>query len=160
MSSRRKSPPTRPLLERFLEKVRIAGDDECWIWTGARTKAGYGQVYVKPGGREYVHRVAYKLWIGPLPDDLQIDHVKSRGCVSRLCVNPRHLEPVTNATNSRRGARSKLTDADVRAIRRAQGSLRAIGREFGVSHCTVLRVKRLATDDWANPNAPSNGGNL
>ena len=49
------------------------------------------------------HRFAYELLVGPIPEGLTLDHVKARGCTSTLCVNPAHLEPVTNEVNILRG---------------------------------------------------------
>ena len=77
--------------------VRGAG---CWEWGGARSKAGYGQI--RSGGRGvllYAHRVAYELARGPIPPGLVIDHL----CRNRGCVNPDHLEVVTNGENLLRG---------------------------------------------------------
>jgi hypothetical protein len=45
------------------------------------------------------HRFAYELLVGPIPAGLVLDHL----CRNRLCVNPNHLEPVTNSENPRRG---------------------------------------------------------
>lgn len=46
-----------------------------------------------------VHRVAYELRVGPIPEGMQIDHL----CRVRRCVNPAHLEPVSQTENIRRG---------------------------------------------------------
>lgn len=51
------------------------------------------------GERKVVHRIAYELLVGPIPDGLQLDHL----CRVRNCVNPDHLEPVTGQENMRRG---------------------------------------------------------
>jgi hypothetical protein len=50
-----------------------------------------------------VHRVMYELVYGAIPEGLVIDHVAARGCVSKLCCNPEHLEAVTIRENTLRG---------------------------------------------------------
>lgn len=86
----------RRLGERFANKVEI-DQSGCWIWTGAATK-GYGQVK-RNGIQHAAHRYAYQHLVGPIPAGLVLDHL----CRETRCVNPAHLEPVTNAENIRRG---------------------------------------------------------
>jgi hypothetical protein len=52
----------------------------------------------------YAHRVSYEISVGPIPLGMEIDHVKTRGCLSTLCVNPLHLEPVVPKENVRRSS--------------------------------------------------------
>jgi hypothetical protein len=82
---------------RFFAKVTQSGN--CWLWVGAKHEDGYGQFW---NGRRQVkaHRWVYERLVGPIPDGLQIDHL----CRNPSCVNPQHLEPVTQAENIRRGA--------------------------------------------------------
>jgi hypothetical protein len=71
---------------------------DCLIWPFAKSGSGYGHVWLD-GRHQSVHRVAYELTIGPIPEGLQIDHL----CRNRTCFNPRHLEPVAQSVNIRRG---------------------------------------------------------
>lgn len=71
---------TNKELDRFWSRVdRSGGIGACWPWTGRLTRDGYGRIEFR-----YVaystHRVAYELCVGPIPAELQLDHVKDRGC--------------------------------------------------------------------------------
>jgi len=81
---------------RFWSKVVVAVDG-CWLWTAGLTTTGYSK-YTHCGRTDLGHRVAYSELVGPIPDDLEIDHL----CRRRNCVNPAHMEPVTAQTNMRR----------------------------------------------------------
>lgn len=70
----------------------------CWIWQGETIESGYGRVRVG-GKKQLVHRVVFEYFNGMIPEGLVIDHL----CRTQLCVNPSHLEPVTQAENVRRG---------------------------------------------------------
>jgi hypothetical protein len=89
--------------DRFWANVVKGAEGDCWIWTGGKAGGtGYGQIHA--GGCSHLaHRFAYELLVGPIPSGLTLDHVKARGCTSRACVNPAHLEPVTNRENILRG---------------------------------------------------------
>ena len=92
-----------PVLMRFYAKIRVDPETGCWEWTGSqcgpvRATGRYGQMCV--GGRNVrAHRLAYELFVGPIPDGLTIDHL----CRNTLCANPIHLEPVPMEENLRRG---------------------------------------------------------
>lgn len=94
MHSRAKEP--RWTVDDVMRRVTVVGD--CWEWNGPRTEGGYGTAYGTTA-----HRWVYRCLIGPIPPGLQLDHVKARGCRSRACVNPDHLEPVTCRENLMRG---------------------------------------------------------
>jgi hypothetical protein len=67
----------------------------CWIWIGLKTPRGYGYIGTRDHKHILVHRFSYELHTGPIPEDLQIDHL----CRNTLCVNPDHLEAVTATEN-------------------------------------------------------------
>lgn len=92
--------------ERFWAKVNKT--DGCWLWTARTFTKGYGQ-YTLNGKPRRAHRIAYELCIGPIPTGLTIDHVKDRGCTNKHCVNPAHLEAVTNRVNIQRGGDAQKT---------------------------------------------------
>ena len=88
---------TERQLNNFMAKIdyHFAG---CWLWTGAQSSEGYG--YVKLAGRTLsAHRVSYELFIGPIGEGLEPDHL----CRVRNCVNPDDIEPVTRSVNLTRG---------------------------------------------------------
>jgi hypothetical protein len=91
--------PRPSLEERFWSKVDKDGPGGCWLWTGARSSEGYGTIWVD-GKMVLAHRLAYQLYVGPIPEDRELDH----RCRVRHCVNyERDLEPVTGQENCRRG---------------------------------------------------------
>lgn len=101
----------------FWLHVDVRAADECWLWTGAINHNGYGIFAVEGKRVARAHRVAYELRVGPIPVGLHLDHVEERGCTSRACVNPNHLEPVTQAeNNARAAARRKLRHLPARPI--------------------------------------------
>lgn len=74
----------------------------CLIWQGSRNPKGYGKLRVDYKSRQ-THRIVYEHHHGPIPQGLDIDHVKARGCKSRACVEITHLEAVTHRENLMRG---------------------------------------------------------
>jgi hypothetical protein len=89
---------------RFWAKVDLDAPRGCWEWTALIHTAGYGNFRPhNQGPLLYAHRYAYELARGPIPAGLTIDHL----CRNRACVNPAHLEPVTNRENIQRAAALK-----------------------------------------------------
>jgi hypothetical protein len=94
----------------FFDARHIKGDG-CWVWTGNHDSNGYGRVPKYPGYMG-AHRVAYELFVGPIPGGMDIEHrchtddascSGGTSCLHRSCVNPHHLEVVTRVENIRRG---------------------------------------------------------
>lgn len=75
---------------------RVQKTESCWSWTGAFFRAGYGVIVVEKKHMS-AHRYSFLLQNGYLPKC--IDHV----CRNRACVNPTHLEDVSQRENVLRG---------------------------------------------------------
>lgn len=81
--------------DRLLARVEVDREG-CWLWLGyVGIRNGYGSF----GAGKLAHRVAYEAFVGAIPPGLQIDHL----CKVRRCVNPDHLEAVTQRENLLRG---------------------------------------------------------
>lgn len=85
-------------VERFHSKYKVNDETGCWDWTASKNHLGYGQ-YWDGKRRAKAHRFSYEALVGPIPEGLVIDHL----CRNRGCVNPAHLEPVTQRRNVLRG---------------------------------------------------------
>lgn len=87
---------------RIQTKLKCFEGSDCWMWMGV-TNGGkewerYGRIYIC--NKAYrVHRIVYELFKGPIPAGLVLDHL----CRVTDCVNPEHLEAVTDLENIMRG---------------------------------------------------------
>lgn len=94
--------PLPSCVERFWSKVDKTG--EYWVWMAGRDRLGYGRFgnsdRLAPAASSVLaHRIAYEWLVGSIPEGLTLDHL----CRNTSCVNPAHLEPVTNLENLQRG---------------------------------------------------------
>ena len=130
------------LAARFWRHVDTSGD--CWLWTGARYRDGYGQFSVELTTGA-AHRVAYELTCGPIPPRAKVLHT----CQTRLCVRPEHLRLGTARTvalvrdalgRTARGDRSGASTHPER-IRRAD---RHYARQFTWQQVREMRQRYAA----------------
>lgn len=151
---------SRPLAERFWEKVDKRGPDECWNWTASNTK-GYGSIGAN-GKLHRATRIGWEMLNGPIPDGLWVLHK----CDNPFCCNPSHWflgSPADNTRDmmakgrqNRKGHQAKgesqwqakLTSDKVIEIRKRASDgekITAIARAYGVAHTTIHKiVNRLA----------------
>jgi len=89
--------------ERLMTYMMPEPNSGCWLWLGTVSGGGYGQFQESPltKKKKLAHRASYECFVGPIPAGMQLDHL----CRVRCCVNPAHLEPVTNQENGLRGIR-------------------------------------------------------
>lgn len=94
-----------PIRERILRMSSWDMKTGCYIWQGScRPGTNYPQMSSNEKNAQgkykivFAHREAYKAWVGPIAEDLTIDHL----CGNTKCVNYKHLEPVSRAENIRR----------------------------------------------------------
>ncbi|MFD9564366.1 HNH endonuclease signature motif containing protein [Streptomyces sp. NPDC059994] len=101
---------TRARLCLFAETLAVV-DSGCWLWTGRLSPQGYGATKVQGVGIG-VHRLAYLVFVGPIPAGFHVDHfchtvAIERGnceggpsCAHRRCANPAHLRLATPRENT------------------------------------------------------------
>jgi len=100
-------------LERFNAKIDRSG--ACHVWTGAKSNVGYGQIRIA-GKLHYAHRLAYELVNGPIQQGKVIDHA----CRNRACVNPAHLQAVSQKQNMENLGRSR-SSTGFRGVHKTRG---------------------------------------
>ena len=131
-------------MERFWSKVDRT--DACWNWIGAINEKGYG-LFRFNGKTSKAHRVSYILTFGGIDDNMVMDHL----CRNRKCVNPKHLDPVTQKENIGRGLSGKVNNSQSRKTHCPKGHEYSGVSKIGTRICHKCKVinqmaykKRLA----------------
>lgn len=145
-----------PIEQRFWSKVKVGQPDDCWLWTGATTVDGYGQIAGKVNGKRqplYAHRLAWEWANGPILDGLSVLH----RCDVPACVNVQHLFLGTqqdNLTDARQKGRldesqprttARFTPANRLAIfklKPRRGLVTELARRHGVSKACISVIRR------------------
>ena len=140
------------IIKRFMDKVKIT--DTCWLWTASMKTERYGAFNLNKK-IQFSHRVAYRLFIGEIPDNMEVCHQ----CDVTTCVNPKHLFLGTHKDNmmdsAKKGrlnnSRAKLNPEKIRYIRKqySQGVNQAdLCREFNYSTGNMSNI--ISGKSWAH----------
>ncbi len=120
----------------------MTAKDYCIEWPHYVGRNGYGQV--RHNGRAHnVHRVLYEQYYGPITKGYVIDHL----CGVKACINPLHLEAVTQQENCVRGRRARMTWEKVREMRQLHAagvSIKDLIAKFSMSEGQVRIIVRGA----------------
>ena len=150
----KRRPITKSTPEEFFGRLTPFGD--CLNWPGAKNRRGYG--WVNYGLRpQLAHRLAWRLVNGAIPDGMLVCH----HCDNRLCCRVEHLFVGTPADNTRdmmgkgrhrcnapkgeAAGASKITEADVLAIRASSEPSAVVGARFGIDPSNVSCIRRRKT---------------
>ena len=148
-------PRSLPPRERFLKHVNFSSPDQCWVWGSCRNLHGYGKAH--HNGKFYLaNRLAYLLFVGPIPDGLFVCHK----CDNPPCVNPKHLFLGTRSDNmldsyrkgrlrppilrGEDGAAAKLSNEAIAVIRAEPDRRRVtvdLALQFGVTTATISKIR-------------------
>ncbi len=154
MPKKRRAQTRRRSNELFWAKVLKPPHIDCWLWTAARQN-GYG-VFNLPNGATLAHRHAWRLVIGPIPRGKMLLH----SCDIRACVNPAHLRLGTAQENAddkvarsrqplgERCWNARLSEKDVRYIKRSTKPSAALARHFGVVPSTITQIRTGRNWNW------------
>ena len=127
---------------RFKKLVQIGEPGECWEWLGnINKKTGYGKKQWF-GETWLAHRWVWTMLFGRIKTNMTINHK----CGNRGCVNPHHLEVVSQAENCRHGSGCILDEEKVREIRAASlenwGDKKLLAEKYGVSQQTIYDIRQ------------------
>lgn len=147
---------TVPVEVRFWAKVDKSG--ECWEWTGAKNRAGYGMLKAGAanGSNTIAHRYSWTLVNGEIPDGLKILHK----CDNPGCVRPSHLFLGTQKDNvhdmiakgrdtaikeqkGEKHPRAKLTNSQVDEIRSSDKTLGELAKIYSLNKSYVCDIRKF-----------------
>lgn len=145
---------------RFWSKVEKTA--RCWVWMGAQEKRDHGSYGLlrDRGKRVWAHRLSLKLHGREVPRGLVVDHL----CRNTLCVNPAHLEAVTDKVNILRGTSPCAMNAKKTHCKHgheftAENTIvRGNGRRCRVCHYADCEARRKRKNAQNNTPARDAGG--
>ena len=141
IKSSSKTNPNKPV-EYYIDK------NGCWICTSHSKSYGYPYITLNYK-RKRLSRVIYEKFNGKILDGLVVMHI----CDNPNCINPNHLILGTSKQNSedmvkknrnQKGEQkknSKLTNADVKFIRKCKIGATTLAKKYNVSQTLIKMVR-------------------
>ncbi len=130
---------------RFLKKIIVSDvlfheGSACWEWQASTDKSGYGRFTAE--NEHYAHIQSYLFFVGPIPEDKEIDH----RCRRRHCVSPFHLEAVPHKVNQERMSEARTSCINGHSLT-PENTFQTKGQGRGCKKCRYQRIK-----DWRARN--------
>lgn len=119
------APPVRAsIAQRLLRHASLVVQTCCWEWNGQVDRAG--RPSFSAGSERYAHRLAFKLWCGPIPPRFHV----VPACGTRACISPLHLVALAPSAALRLTRRwDRVADAP-RSVSRTKQTHCRRGHEF------------------------------
>lgn len=135
-------------------------DGECWEWLGSYNKTGYGLAGSDLRPFHYLaHRAVYMAHGHDLEKGIHLHH----RCKNTACVNPDHMEALTDRQHflfHKLVEKTGLTLDDIRTIRRLSSepgmTAAEVGRRYGIHEITVYNYwgQEQVWADLLGPDEP------
>lgn len=130
----------------------------CWLWTGAKTKAGYGNFIRRIDGKNkqfYAHRHIYQLKNGPIKKGLFCCH----RCDVRHCCNPDHIFIGSAADNlhdclqkGRHRVSNPISDETKKMVRDAYAAgtykVYEVEKLYSLSSTSIIKIIKGYPGSW------------
>lgn len=159
-------------LKKSFEK-HVIRKEGCWDWKGPISKGGYPVMSCRRQiGSDRGHKASWIIHFGEIPERMHICHK----CDNPVCTNPDHLWIGTHKENNddkiakgrsrykqppiKKGSENASAVLNERKVKEIKGLLNeghssyGIGKEFGVSKTTILRIKNGI--NWSHVKIPEN----
>ena len=131
--------------EEFWQHFEL-GPKGCLNWTGAKDARGYGLLWF--GGKNWwVHRLAYTLTYGSVPQGKDVHH----SCENKTCGRPDHLIALSHREHPIEYLKKDgLTPAQLSEIRHSTAPPKVLVAKFGRSRSEIYQIRTGRRYAWVD----------
>ena len=151
-------------MERFWSKVSKKPNKQgCLLWTGAKTKIGYGVFQLNKRARN-AHRIGYYLYNNKKENPKMVishiceDFYNKDDHTYKSCINPKHLEEVNNSSNTKRAFRNGRNNMSEEARLSASNRLKNKRYNSKLTKKYVIEIKDLIKKGETHQNIANKYG--